>query len=88
MVAVPTKLVAGRKTRFVPTMLTVPLVGVAERMVSASPFGSESLTNTGIVTPVSSGVVTESLFATGGRLTKPTATLTSAVEVRLPSLMT
>src|SRR6266705_2032476 len=47
-VVVPTKLADGRKTRFVPTMLTVPLVGVAEMMVNASPFGSESLTNTGI----------------------------------------
>ena len=69
----------GVKMMFVPLTDTMPLVGATERMASASPSGSVSLTNTGIVTGNWRAVLAESFTATGARLV--TVTVTSAVLV-------
>ena len=52
---------------------------------NTSPSTSVSLTNTPIVTAVSSTVDTESSFATGPSFTAPTVTVTVAESVRSPS---
>src|SRR5882724_4190287 len=68
MVATPLKFAAGVKTTFVPEMPAVPLVGLTERIVSVSPFGSESFESTGTATEIFFGVEAKSSTATGGKL--------------------
>src|ERR1051325_11505376 len=88
ILAVPTKFVAGVNTTLVPEMLAVPLVGLTLVMVSVSPSTSLSLTSTGMVTRVSSGVVAASFTAIGASLTAVTVTVINAVAVPpLPSLI-
>src|SRR6185369_5028957 len=88
IVAMPTKLVAGVKTTFVPEMLAVPLVALTLVMVSVSPSTSLSLISAGIVTDTSSNVLVTSSSAIGGSLTAFTVTVISALALPLcPSLM-
>src|SRR5262245_13582480 len=87
MVAMPKKLVAGRNSTFVPTMLAVQLVGLTLVILYTSLSGSLSLTRAGMLTGVSSTVVAESLTATGASCNGVTVMVTVASALSLvPSL--